>query len=189
MRRQFLPALLMLVVFTVITGIGYPLLVTGVGQLLLRDKANGSLIEQDGRIVGSAQIGQQFTQPRYFHPRPSDAVDGYDSLSSSGSNLGPTNEEFLQTVADRVEQYRSDNDLDPQTLVPVDAVTGSGSGLDPAISVANAMLQAPRVAAARDLSVELLERLIEQNTEGRSLGFLGEPAVNVLLLNLALDRL
>lgn len=189
MRRQVLPALLMLVVFTVITGIGYPLLVTGVGQLMLSDKANGSLLEQDGVVVGSAQIGQQFTEPRYFQPRPSDAGDGYDGLSSSGSNLGPTNEEFLQTVADRVAEYRSENALDPQTLVPVDAVTGSGSGLDPGISVANAMLQAPRVAAARDVPLEQVEELIEQTTEGRALGFLGEPAVNVLRLNLALDRL
>ncbi|GAB7145984.1 K(+)-transporting ATPase subunit C [Mycobacterium riyadhense] len=189
MRRQLLPALVMLLVFTAITGIVYPLVVTGVGQLLFHDKANGSLLERDGKVVGSAQIGQQFADAKYFHPRPSSAGDGYDSAASSGSNLGPTNDKLLQAVAERVNVYRRENNLPADTLVPVDAVTGSGSGLDPAISVANAKLQAPRVARARHVSIRQVQRLIDDHTDGRGLGFLGEPAVNVLELNLALDRL
>jgi K+-transporting ATPase ATPase C chain len=204
MRRQLVPALTMLLVFTVITGILYPLVVTGVAQVLFHDKANGSLIEQDGQIVGSAQIGQQFTDAKYFHPRPSSAGDGYDGSASSGSNLGPTNDKLLYGLEDdpstpdtdesfegieqRVAAYREENNLSADTLIPVDAVTGSASGLDPAISIANAKLQAPRVAEARNLPVEQVQELIEENTDGRGLGFLGEPAVNVLELNLALDR-
>lgn len=189
MRRQLVPAIVMLAVFTVLTGILYPLAVTGVAQLLLRDKANGSLIVRDGQIVGSAQLGQQFTEARYFHPRPSSAGDGYDASQSSGSNLGPTNQHLLADVAARVDAYRRDNNLPPGTRVPVDAVTGSASGLDPAISVANAGLQAARVAQVRHVPVERVRQLINENTDGRGLGFLGEPAVNVLNLNLALDRL
>ena len=205
MRRQLIPAIIMLLVFTVITGILYPLAVTGVAQLVFRDKANGSLIERDGTVVGSAQIGQQFTEAKYFHPRPSSAGDGYDSSASSGSNLGPTNDKLLYGLQDdpstpdvdesfegieqRVAAYREENSLPPDTLVPVDAVTGSASGLDPAISVANAKLQAPRVAQARNLSIEQVQELIDDHTDGRGLGFLGERAVNVLELNLALDRL
>lgn len=189
MRRQLLPAFVMLILFTALTGVGYPLLVTGVAQLFWADKANGSLIERDGKVVGSAQVGQQFNSPRYFHSRPSAAGDGYDGAASSGSNLGPTNEALLVDVADRVTRYRMDNHLAPQTPVPVDAVTGSGSGLDPAISTANAELQAPRVATARALPLTAIDELIDNCTEGRGLGFLGEPAVNVLCLNLAVDRL
>jgi potassium-transporting ATPase KdpC subunit len=205
MRRQLVPALTMLLVFTVITGILYPLVVTGVGQLLFHDKANGSLIERNGQIIGSAQIGQQFTEAKYFHPRPSSAGDGYDSSASSGSNLGPTNNKLLygqpddpstpdvdesfEGIEQRVAAYREENNLPGDTLVPVDAVTGSASGLDPAISVANAKLQAMRVAEARNVPVEQVLELIEEHTDGRDLGFLGEPAVNVLELNLALDRL
>ena len=187
MRRQLLPALIMLVLFTALTGVAYPLLVTGVGQLLWADEADGSLVRREGAVVGSAQIGQQFSSPGYFHSRPSAAGDGYDSAASSGANLGPTNEDLLAEVSERVAQYRVDNDLSAQTPVPVDAVTGSASGLDPAISIANATLQAPRVAAARALSLDRVERLVDDCTEGRSLGILGEPAVNVLCLNLALD--
>ena len=205
MRRQLIPAIIMLLVFTVITGILYPLAVTGVAQLVFRDKANGSLIERDGTVVGSAQIGQQFTEAKYFHPRPSSAGDGYDASQSSGSNLGPTNDKLLYGQSDdpstpdvdesfegieqRVAAYRAENNLPADTLVPVDAVTGSASGLDPAISVANAKLQAPRVAEARNVPIEQVLELIEDHTDGRGLGFLGEPAVNVLELNLALDRL
>ncbi|MFZ0834652.1 MAG: K(+)-transporting ATPase subunit C [Mycobacterium sp.] len=188
MRRQLLPAVIMLVALTVITGVLYPLAVTGVGQLLFRDKANGSLIARDGQVVGSSQIGQQFSQPKYFHPRPSSAGDGYDASESSGSNLGPTNEKLLEAVAERVDAYRKENNLSPTTPVPVDAVTGSASGLDPAISVANAKLQAPRVAGARNLPVEQVMALVNEYTDGRGLGFLGEPAVNVLELNIALGR-
>lgn len=140
MRRQLLPALTMLLVFTVITGIVYPLAVTGVGQLFFGDQANGALLERDGQVIGSAHIGQQFTAAKYFHPRPSSAGDGYDAAASSGSNLGPTNEKLLAAVAERVTAYRKENNLPADTLVPVDAVTGSGSGLDPAISVVNAKL-------------------------------------------------
>ena len=188
MRRQLLPAFVMLALFTALTGVAYPLLVTGVGQLLWPAKADGSLIERDGAVVGSAQIGQQFTTPRYFHPRPSSAGDGYDGAASSGSNLGPTNDAFLDEVSERVDRYRAENNLTAQTLVPVDAVTGSGSGLDPAISVANARLQTPRVAAERGLPSDTVADIVDQCTEGRGLGVLGEPAVNVLCLNLALDR-
>lgn len=188
MRRQLLPALIMLVIFTVVTGVLYPLAVTGVAQLLFHDKANGSLIERDGQVVGSALIGQQFTAAKYFHPRPSSAGDGYDASASSGSNLGPTNEKLLRAVAERVDAYRKENNLPPTSLVPVDAVTGSASGLDPAISVANAKLQTPRVAAARNLPVDQVMKLVNEYTDGRGLGFLGEPAVNVLELNIALDR-
>lgn len=189
MRRQLLPALTMLLVFTVITGIVYPLAVTGVGQLFFGDQANGALLERDGQVIGSAHIGQQFTAAKYFHPRPSSAGDGYDAAASSGSNLGPTNEKLLAAVAERVTAYRKENNLPADTLVRVDAVTGSGSGLDPAISVVNAKLQAPRVAQARNISIRQVERLIEDHTDARGLGFLGERAVNVLRLNLALDRL
>jgi potassium-transporting ATPase KdpC subunit len=187
MRRQLLPALVMVLVFTVITGVLYPLLVTGAGQLLFHDQANGSILERDGEPVGSGLIGQPFSQPEYFHPRPSSAGDGYDGSQSQGSNLGPTNPDLLADVAERAAAYRQLNGLAPDTPVPVDAVTGSGSGLDPHISVANAELQAPRVAQARGVPVEQVLALVEEHTDGRDLGVLGEPGVNVLELNLALD--
>lgn len=189
MRRQLLPALVMMLAFTVITGGIYPLVVTGISQVFLNDQANGSLVERDGRVVGSSLIGQPFTKPEYFHPRPSSAGDGYDGSSSSGSNLGPTNDDLLNDVEQRVADYRAENNLSEETLVPVDAVTGSSSGLDPHISMANARLQAPRVAETRGLPVEQVQRLVDEHTDGRDLGFLGEPAVNVLELNLALDDL
>jgi potassium-transporting ATPase KdpC subunit len=187
MRRQLLPALVMLLVFTVITGVLYPLVVTGVGQLLFQDQANGSILERDGEPVGSSLLGQPFSQPGYFHPRPSSAGDGYDGSASSGSNLGPTNPDLLADVEARAAAYREINGLDPDTPVPVDAVTGSGSGLDPHISVANAELQAPRVAQARGVAVDRVLALVDEHTDGRALGVLGEPGVNVLALNLALD--
>jgi K+-transporting ATPase ATPase C chain len=187
MRRQLLPALVMVLVFTVLTGVIYPLLVTGAGQLLFHDQANGSMVEQDGQPVGSGLIGQPFSQPQYFHPRPSSAGDGYDGSASSGSNLGPTNPDLLAAVEERAAAYREINGLAPDTPVPVDAVTGSGSGLDPHISVANAELQAPRVARARGVAAEQVLALVEEHTDGRDLGVLGEPGVNVLELNLALD--
>jgi K+-transporting ATPase ATPase C chain len=190
MRRQLLPALGMLLVFTVLTGLAYPLVVTGVAQAAFHDKANGSLVKVDGKVVGSKWIGQNFTTPQYFHPRPSAAGEnGYDPTSSSGSNLGPTNPDFLKTVKERVAAYRKDNDLAADAKVPVDAVTASASGLDPEISVANARIQANRVAAARGLSLDQMNQLVAEHTDGRSLGFLGEPGVNVLELNLALDKL
>jgi len=189
MRRQLLPALGMLVVFTVLTGLVYPLVMTGIGQAAFHDKANGSLVEQNGKVVGSKWIGQNFTKPQYFHPRPSAAGNnGYDPTLSSGSNLGPTNPDFLKAVRERVAAYRKENGLAADATVPVDAVTASASGLDPDISVANARIQARRVADERGLSLAQLLGLIDDHTDGRGLGFLGETGVNVLELNLALDR-
>jgi K+-transporting ATPase ATPase C chain len=189
MRRQLLPSLMMVLVFTVITGLVFPLAVTGIGQLAFHDRAEGSLVENaDGEVVGSGLIGQSFTEPRYFHPRPSAAGDGYDPTASSGSNLGPTNDELLDTVAERAGAYREENELDSGAEVPVDAVTASGSGLDPDISVANARLQAPRVADERGMDVDAVLELVDDHTSDRALGFLGERGVNVLGLNMALDE-
>jgi potassium-transporting ATPase KdpC subunit len=190
MRRQLLPALLAIVVFTLLCGVVYPLVVTGVAQVGFNDKADGSLIKRDGVVVGSELIGQNFAADVYFWPRPSAAgATGYDGASSSGSNLGPTNPDFLATVEERVADYRDANGLSDDVEVPVDAVTASASGLDPHISVANARLQAPRVAKARDLAVAEVLALVDDNTDGAALGFLGDRAVNVLELNLALDDL
>ncbi|HMR95693.1 MAG TPA: K(+)-transporting ATPase subunit C [Microthrixaceae bacterium] len=195
MRQQFrsftqqcLPALTALVVLTVLCGLVYPLAVTGVAQAAFRDRADGSLIERDGEVVGSSLIGQQFSAPEYFHPRPSAAGAGYDGAASSGSNLGPTNPDYLATVADRIEEYRRTNRLSPEVDVPADAVQASGSGLDPQISIANARLQAPRVALERNLDLDDVLDLVDHHTQARPLGILGDPGVNVLELNLALDR-
>lgn len=189
MRRQLLAALMMVVVFTVLTGLVYPLVVTGIAQGVFHDRAEGSLVEDaDGRVVGSRLVGQRFTGAGYFHPRPSAAGDGYDASASSGSNLGPTNDDLLATVAERAEAYRDDNDLDAGAEVPADAVTASASGLDPHISIANARLQAPRVADERGLDVGRVLELVDDHTSSRGLGFLGERGVNVLELNLALDQ-
>jgi K+-transporting ATPase ATPase C chain len=185
--RQIWPAILAIIVFTVITGLVYPLVVTGIAQAAWNKKANGSLIKENGAVVGSALIGQNFSDPKYFHPRPSAAGTGYDGLASSFSNLGPSNPDFLKMVQERVVAYRKENNLPDTQQVPVDAVTASASGLDPEISVANAKLQAPRVAAARGLSVEEVLKQVDAHTSGRQWGFLGEPGVNVLELNLALD--
>jgi K+-transporting ATPase ATPase C chain len=188
MRRQLLPALIAMVVFTLLLGIAYPLAVTGIAQLGFDDKADGSLIERDGVVVGSELLGQNFAADVYFWPRPSAAgAAGYDGASSGGSNLGPTNPDYLATVAERVAAYREANGLSEDADVPVDAVTASASGLDPHISVANARLQAPRVAEARDLPVDEVLALVDDNTDDAVLGFIGDRAVNVLELNLALD--
>jgi len=195
MRQQFrsfaqqcLPALTALVVLTVLCGLVFPLAVTGVAQAAFRDRADGSLIERNGEVVGSSLIGQQFSAPEYFHPRPSAAGAGYDGAASSGSNLGPTNPDYLATVADRIEEYRRTNRLSPEVDVPADAVQASGSGLDPQISIANARLQAPRVALERNLDLDDVLDLVDHHTQARPLGILGDPGVNVLELNLALDR-
>lgn len=185
--RQLRPALLMVIVFTALTGVAYPLVVTAVSQVAFHDRANGSLIERDGTVVGSRLLGQRFTSPEYFHPRPSAAGDGYDGAASSGSNLGPTSPDLLAAVEARVAAYRTENGLAADAPVPVDAVTASGSGLDPHISVANALLQAPRVAAARRLDLETVLALVDDHTADRAFGVLGEPGVNVVDLNLALD--
>jgi K+-transporting ATPase ATPase C chain len=185
--RQLAPAVIAVLAFTVLCGIVYPLVVTGIAQVAFHDKANGSLVEVDGKVVGSSLIGQQFTDPGYFHPRPSAAGTGYDGFASSSSNLGPTNPNLLSSVEDRVAAYRKENGLAAGQSVPVDAVTASASGLDPEISVANAKLQAARVAKTRALPVDQVLTLVDQHTTGREWGFLGEPGVNVLRLNLALD--
>jgi K+-transporting ATPase ATPase C chain len=187
--RQLRPAILAVVVFTVVCGFGYPLAVTAVAQVGWGDTADGQLIRQDGVVVGSELIGQPFVSPQYFHPRPSAAGDGYDGAASSGSNLGPTNPDLLATVADRVAAYRAENGLGAAELVPADAVTASGSGLDPEISVRNARLQAPRVASERGVELDEVLAMIDDHTTHRPLGILGDPGVNVVMLNLDLDRL
>jgi K+-transporting ATPase ATPase C chain len=175
-------------VLTLLTGIAYPLLVTAIAQVAVPDRADGSLVERDGRVAGSRLLAQPSEGARYFHPRPSAAGDGYDALSSGASNLAPSSPDLEKEVRRRVAAYRAENGLDVATPVPVDAPTASGSGLDPAISPANARLQAPRVARARGLSLADVLDLVEGHTSGRALGFLGEAAVNVLELNLALDE-
>jgi len=166
----------------------YPLIVFGISQAFFRDKANGSLIVDSGGIVhGSKLLGQGFADPKYFHPRPSAAGNGYDAASSVGSNLGPTSQKLNDAIKDRVAAYRKENGLSENDSAPADAVTASGSGLDPQISLRNAELQTPRVAKARGLSEEKVRELVQENTDGRDLGVLGEPGVNVLNLNLALD--
>ena len=187
--RQLRPALLMIAVFTVLVGVAYPLVVTAISQVAFNHEANGSLIERDGVVVGSELLGQNFSAPEYFHPRPSAAGDGYDGGASSGSNLGPLNPDLLAAVDERAVAYREENGLPADAAVPVDAVTASGSGLDPHISVANAELQVPRVAEARGLDPAVVEALIDDHTADRAFGVIGEPAVNVLLLNLDLDEL
>ena len=176
------------IVFAIILCGIYPLIVYGAGQLFFPNKANGSLIEgKDRRFVGSELLGQMFSGEKYFHPRPSAAGTGYDASNSSGTNLGPTSQKLKDSVKAAVEQYRKENNLTPDALVPVDAVTSSASGLDPHISVKNAGLQAPRVAKARNLDENIVRALVEKFTDGRQFGVLGEPGVNVLKLNLALD--
>jgi len=182
-------AVLMTLVITVLLGIVYPLVTTGISQVLFPSQANGSLIrDSSGHVIGSALLAQNFTDERYFHPRPSAAgSDGYDATASGGSNLGPSNQKLLDAVRDRAAAYRSENGLADDAPVPVDAVTTSASGLDPDISPANAQLQINRIARARGMSPDQVRALVDRNTEGRTLGFLGEPRVNVLKLNLALD--
>ena len=166
----------------------YPLVVFGISQALFHDKANGSLIQgKDGTVHGSKLLGQGFTGEKYFHPRPSAAGNGYDAANSSGSNLGPTSQKLNDAIKDRIAAYRKENRLSDTDLAPADAVTASGSGLDPHISPRNAECQLPRVAKARGLSEEKLRELIQENTDARDLGILGDPGVNVLTLNRALD--
>ena len=187
--RQIRPAVLVVLAFTVVCGLIYPLAVTLIARVAFGHEAAGSLVRRDGVVVGSEIVGQSFVAPEYFHPRPSAAGDGYDGSASSGSNLGPTNPDLFATVEERAAAYRSENALAAGAPVPVDAVTASGSGLDPHISVANARLQASRVAAARGMVVDDVLGLVDEATDDRPLRVLGEPGVNVLRLNLALDDL
>src|SRR5262249_11277675 len=168
----------------------YPLIVFGISQAFFRDKANGSLIVgKDGAVRGSSLLAQGFTAEKYFHPRPSAAGNGYDASSSGGSNLGPTSQKLNDAIKDRIAAYRAENGLKETDSVPADAVTASGSGLDPHISLQNAQLQIARVAKARGLSEDKVRELVQRNTDGRDLGVFGEAGVNVLRLNLALDEL
>jgi len=184
MKKNLITAILMTIATTVLLGIIYPLVVTGLAKVLFPDKANGQLIERNGKVVGSRIIGQPFTGPGYFHSRPSAAGNGYDAGNSGGSNLGPTNQKLIDRVKQDVASLQAEN---PGTPVPIDLVTTSGSGLDPDVSPAAADFQVPRVARERGLSQDELRRLIAKHTQGRQLGFLGEPGVNVLELNLDLD--
>jgi K+-transporting ATPase ATPase C chain len=239
MFRELKPAVMMMLVMTVLTGLVYPAMITGIAQVAFREQANGSLVVTNGQVVGSRLIGQNFTKPEYFHPRPSSAGSGYDPTASAGSNLGPTSAKLINGttkmddtknevvdfdgIKDRIVHYCVDNDIPydsstpldafkdaqgnlddvklikafnddkapltfrPRTPIPADAVTASASGLDPHISPANGQAQLARVAKARGASVEQVQALLVQYTQGRSLGFLGEPSVNVLQLNLAMD--
>ncbi len=194
LRRQLLTALLTVIALTLLLGVAYPLVVTAISQVAFPGQADGSLVRSHGKVVGSSLLGQPFTlrdgrpDPRYFQPRPSAAgTDGYDGSASGASNLGPSNPTLLAAVQQRADDYRSLNGLPASTLVPVDAVTASGSGLDPGISVANAELQVDRVARTRGLSPAVVRAAVSRHTVGRSLGFLGERYVNVLQLNLDLD--
>lgn len=187
--KETITSILATLLFAVVLCGIYPVIIWGAGQLLFPHQANGSLIESsDRKIVGSEWLGQNFTSAKYFHPRPSSAGTGYDAANSSGSNLGPTSQKLIDAVKQRVADYRKENDLAADALVPGDAATASGSGLDPHISPKNAALQAPRVAKERGLSLEDVKSEIAKATDGPSLGILGEAGVNVLKLNLALDQ-
>jgi K+-transporting ATPase ATPase C chain len=214
MRAQIIAAVRAVVVFTVLLGLAYPLAVTLISQVAFGDEADGSLVRRDGEVVGSELLGQTFSSPEYFHGRPSAAgggasgseidvldpdgeptgetmlasADDISTAASGASNLGPTNEDLLATVEERIAEYRDVNGLADDALVPVDAVTASGSGVDPLISVANARLQAERVADERGMTVEDVLNVVDDHTDGRELGFLGEKGVNVLELNMALDE-
>jgi len=185
MLRQLRPAIVMIALFTLLLGVAYPLAVTGVAQVAFPSQADGSLIrDANGQVVGSALIGQPFAEARYLHPRPSAAGDGYDASASSGSNLGPLNADLAERIKTDADAIRADTGA---TVIPADAVTTSASGLDPHISPAYARLQAARVAQARGVDVGVVQQVIDANTEGAVLGFIGQPRVNVLLTNRALD--
>lgn len=188
MWKQILPAFRATLLLTVVTGLLYPAVVTGISQVLFRNQANGSLVTKDGKVVGSSLIGQNFAKPEYFHPRPSAAgSDGYDATASGGSNLGPTNQKLMDRVKGDIDKFRKENP-DYNGPIPADLLTASGSGLDPEVSPASAQAQVARVAKARGMDAGALAQLVDSHVEGRTFGFLGEPRVNVLMLNLALDQ-
>ncbi|ASE40869.1 K(+)-transporting ATPase subunit C [Brevundimonas vesicularis] len=185
MVNQLRPALVMTALFTLLLGLAYPLAVTGIAQVAFPDQANGSLVrDPGGRVVGSSLIGQPFVGATYLHPRPSAAGDGYDAAASSGSNMGPLNPDLIARVAESAQTIRAE---DGSGVIPADAVTTSGSGLDPDVSPAYARLQAARIARARGVSVQQVQSIIDAHIEGGFLGFIGQPHVNVLLTNRALD--
>jgi K+-transporting ATPase ATPase C chain len=190
MKEQIRITVISLLWWTALLGIVYPLFIFGVGQIFFPHFSNGSILKDaSGRPVGAYNIGQNFSSPRYFHPRPSNAgADGYDATSSGASNLGPTSEKLINLLHERIENYRAENRLSPTEPIPADAVMSSGSGLDPHISVQNAYLQMPRVAAARNIPESELRELIRKETSQRWLGVFGEKRVNVLVLNIKLDK-
>jgi K+-transporting ATPase ATPase C chain len=188
MWEQILPGLRIKIFMTVLLGVVYPLAITGISQIAFPHRANGSLVTSGGKVIGSELIGQNFTKPEYFQPRPSAAgSDGYDGTSSSGSNLGPTSKKLIDRVQGSLEKFRKENP-DYHGPIPADLVTASASGLDPHISPESALAQAPRIAKTRNIAAAQVQQLIAQHTEGPELGLLGEPRVNVLQLNLALDE-
>jgi len=204
MLKELIPAVRMTLILALLTGLAFPLLITVISQVIFPDQANGSLIRSNGKVIGSKLIAQGFASPKYFHPRPSAAGSGYAGEASGGTNLGPTSSKLIMGIADDpatkadesfagikqlAEAYRKDNELDAKATIPVDAVTRSASGLDPDISEANAMLQAPRIAKARNVKLEAITEIIRKCKIERDLGILGEPRLNVLTINLALDNI
>ena len=185
MKKNLITAILMTIATTILLGIIYPLVVTGLAQLIFPKQANGQLIQKDGKTVGSRILGQTFSSAAYFHSRPSFAGNGYDASNSNGSQLGPTNKKLIERVKEEVSSLQAEN---PETAVPIDLVTGSASGLDPHITPAAAEFQLPSIAKERGTTVDQLRALLEKHTEDRQFGFLGEPRVNVLELNLELDE-